>query len=74
MQLYTENKKKLQFYYQIWRRFVTTFYIKVYIKVVCKHKTRLVRCSNYFKKQYCMLLEARSFSKKKKLCEQKFQV
>jgi len=50
MRLYTENEKKnYDFIINFWRRLVTTL---LYIKVVCKHKTSLVRCSDYFRKQH----------------------
>jgi len=54
MQLYTKNekkKKKLQFYYQLLaliRDNIALYKSCVYYK----HKTSLVRCSDYFREQY----------------------
>jgi len=54
MQLYTENekkKKKLQLYYQLLA--LTRNNIALYKNCVYyKHETNLMRCSDYFKKQY----------------------
>jgi len=54
MQLYTENEnknKKLQFYFGLLA--LTRNNIALYKSCVYwKHKTSLVRCSDYFRKQY----------------------
>jgi len=48
--LYEKRKKKLQFYYQLLT--LTRNNIALYKSCVCcKHKTSLVRCSDYFRKQ-----------------------
>jgi len=50
MQLYTENKQKLQFYYQLLA--LTRINIALYKNCMyCKHKISLVRCNDYFKEQ-----------------------
>jgi len=50
MQLYTENEKKKLFGFIIdfWRNNIVLYKSCV----CCKHKTSLVRCNDYFRKQY----------------------
>jgi len=68
-----KKNKKLQFCYQLLT--LTRNSIALYKSCVyCKHKTSLVRCSDYFREQYYAFKKTRSFSIKgsvqtKNLCE-----